>query len=112
MPRYETSAFLDGMVLHTITEITLMPPMLIQILQNPKATKSTFKSLRYVHGGGSKIPSSLQNRMKAMLPSKTPFTPIYGLSEASGIVTTFLWPEDDETASIGRLLPGLEAKCG
>lgn len=87
-----------------------MPPMLVKILQSPLATKQTLESLKYVHGGGSAIPLSLQRRMKLLLPAGTPFTPLWGLSEASGIGTCFFWPEDDDTGSIGRLLPGLEAK--
>ncbi|EXJ74639.1 uncharacterized protein A1O5_01332 [Cladophialophora psammophila CBS 110553] len=110
MRRYETTAFLQNISKFNITEISVLPPILVQILQNSLGTKETLRSLRYVHGGGAAMPKPLVDRLRSLLPEGTPCTSIWGLSEASGIGTCFFWPEHDDTGSIGRLLPGLSAK--
>jgi acyl-CoA synthetase (AMP-forming)/AMP-acid ligase II len=110
MRRYDTTAFLQNIVKFNITEVSVLPPMLVQVLRSPLATKETLKSLRYVHGGGAAMPQTLVNRLKNLLPKDTPCTSIWGLSEGSGIGTCLFWPEHDDTGSIGRLLTGLSAK--
>ncbi|KAK7906037.1 hypothetical protein LTR67_000762 [Exophiala xenobiotica] len=110
MRRYDTTAFLQNIVKFNITEVSVLPPMLVQVLRSPLATKETLKSLRYVHGGGAAMPQTLVNRLKSLLPKDTPCTSIWGLSEGSGIGTCLFWPEHDDTGSIGRLLTGLSAK--
>lgn len=110
MPRFDATAFIEKIERFSITEISLMPPMVVQLLQHPLATKSKLHSLRYVHGGGAAISKDLQKRMKQLLRADTPFTQIWGMSEGSGIATSIWWPEDDSTGSIGRLIPNLKAK--
>lgn len=110
MRRYDTTDFLQNVLKFGITEVSVLPPMLVQLLRSPLATKETLRSLRYVHGGGAAMPKTLVDRLKVLLPNDTPCTSIWGLSEGSGIGTCLFWPEHDDTGSIGRLLTGLSAK--
>ncbi|RFU29404.1 hypothetical protein B7463_g6937, partial [Scytalidium lignicola] len=110
MRRFNTTAFINNIEKFQITELSLMPPMLIQILHHPLASKEKFRSVQYVHGGGAAIGKELQRRMKALLPPATPFTQIWGMSETSGTALCLFWPEHDDTGSIGRPIPNLRMK--
>lgn len=110
MPRFVLSDFINNVEKYQITELSLVPPMVISIIQSPLATRHKFRSIRLAHGGAAPLGKEHQMKFKDLLPYNTPFTQIWGMTETSGLAMSFFYPEHDETGSIGRMISNIEAK--
>ena len=51
----------------------------------------------------------LQNRLMSILHPEAIVAQVWGMTEM-GLVTTFHYPEKDDTGSVGKPLPNMEAK--
>ncbi|KAJ5162644.1 AMP-binding enzyme [Penicillium coprophilum] len=110
MRRFNLEKFIHHIQIHAITDIYLVPPIAIAIINSPMVQQSCFSTIRSATCGAAPLDKSQQSMLRNKLPAGVPCTQTYGLTEISGAGTTLPYPEDDETGSIGRLLPGLEAK--
>jgi 4-coumarate--CoA ligase len=110
MPRFNVTDFLNNCEKFQITELSLVPPMVISILQSPLGTKEKLRFTKLAHGGAAPLGKEHQLQFKALLPKDTPFTQIWGMTETSGLVTSFFYPEHDDTGSIGRPIANTDLK--
>ncbi|KAF2187692.1 4-coumarate-CoA ligase-like protein [Zopfia rhizophila CBS 207.26] len=110
MRRFELEPWLRNIERYQITEINMVPPMVIQALNSPLTKKYSLKSVRYAWVGAAPLAAEPQARFKALLRPDTPFNQVWGMSETSCIATMIPWPEHDPTGSVGRFLPNLDAK--
>ncbi|KAL8645856.1 MAG: hypothetical protein Q9210_006479 [Variospora velana] len=109
MRRFELAAYVQYIRHYQITEIPMVPTMLVAVLRSSSTRKQDLQSLRSVWIGGSPLRSSTQKDFKALLHPDTLVTQIWGMTEI-GWATLFFWPENDSTGSVGRLVPGMSSK--
>ncbi|MCD2147103.1 FadD3 family acyl-CoA ligase [Gordonia paraffinivorans] len=106
----------DAMKLVSDERATVFPgaPTIFQtILDDPKRAEFDLSSLRLVVTGASIVPVVLVERLQSELGIETVIT-AYGLTEASGFVSTCTPDDDDETVAntCGRAFEGMEIKLG
>ncbi|KAK4891509.1 hypothetical protein LTR27_009839 [Elasticomyces elasticus] len=91
-----------------ITETFGAPAMLLKLASKPK-DYHLLQSLRYVAYGGAPLGPELRRRFLGMFEVPPRLVPVYGMTEG-GWFTTFRHPEEDDTGSVGRPVPGCELK--
>ncbi|KAL8849292.1 MAG: hypothetical protein Q9221_005702 [Calogaya cf. arnoldii] len=107
--RFDIGTFLGSMRQFQVTEIPLVPTILIAILNSPRTTKEDLQSLRSVYVAGSPLRSSTQREFQSVLHPDALVTQVWGMTE-TGWATMFSWPESDDTGSVGRLIPSMSGK--
>jgi 4-coumarate--CoA ligase len=112
MRRFELEPWLAAIPKFGITEVNLVPMMVVLILTSghPLVRKETFKSLKNSWTGAAPLDKSLQARFKALLPPETPFNQVWGMSETSCIATMCYYPRHDDTGSVGPVIPNCDVK--
>lgn len=109
MPRYDQKGFLDAVEKYQITEVLLVPPMVLSLPLAPKCTSSSLASLRQVFCGGAAIPYHVQKGLYDVLHPDARINQIFGMTEC-GWVCGFQYPEREETGSVGRPFEGFLVK--
>jgi 4-coumarate--CoA ligase len=110
MRRFELESWLANIPRFGITELNVVPMMVVLILNSGLATKEIFASIRNAWSGAAPLDKSLQARMKAFMRDDAPFNQVWGMSETSCIATMLYYPEADDTGSVGRFIPNCDAK--
>ncbi|KAJ4374200.1 hypothetical protein N0V83_002941 [Neocucurbitaria cava] len=113
MRRYDPTAFLDNVEKHQITDLILVPPVVTSLLAHPLPLDQKRKKLASVKcawGGAAPLDAHTQNRFRQLLQTGSPFTQVFGMTETSCVASCMPYPEDDDTGSVGRFLPGLDVK--
>ncbi len=97
---------LSAIVKETVTGLTAVPPLYIQLSQLDWPASVT-GHLRYFANTGGRMPLETLTKLRRMLPNTRPFL-MYGLTEA--FRSTYLPPEevDRRPDSIGRAIPNAE----
>jgi len=97
---------------------TSLPPIIATgIIKSPLTDRYDISSLRMVISSAWALNPDIQRTLiRKIKPVKGPeeneprITQLWGMTEATCIVTKFNHPELDGTGSVGRLIPGIEAK--
>ncbi|RMJ23667.1 AMP-binding enzyme [Aspergillus sp. HF37] len=111
MRRFDLEEFLVTMEKYQITDLTMVPPIAIAILMSPISHKRPFlKNVRLAACGAAPLDKDVQARFRALMGNDVPFTQVWGMTETSCVATMFAFPEHDDTGSVGRQIPNLEAK--
>lgn len=111
MPRYEIKDFLAAVKKFKVTETLLLPPIILNLPNNPyvRADPKALLSLRQIFCGGAAIGSGVQSRMYTILHPDARIAQIYGMTEV-GWTCGSLYPEKDETGSVGTPLKTYQIK--
>ncbi|KAL8871408.1 MAG: hypothetical protein Q9174_002751 [Haloplaca sp. 1 TL-2023] len=109
MRRFDLKTFLESIDRFRITEIPMVPTMLIAVLMSELTNRDKLQSLRSIWVGGSPLRSSTQKDFQALLHPDARVTQVWGMTE-TGWTTILFHPETDETGSVGRLAPGMSSK--
>jgi 4-coumarate--CoA ligase len=110
MRRFELQSWLSNIPRFGITEVNVVPMMVVMILTSGLAEKKTFASIRNAWSGAAPLDPSLQARFKQLLRDDAPFNQVWGMSETSCIATMLYYPHFDASGSVGPLLPNCDAK--
>lgn len=111
MRRFNLEEFLTAIEKYGITDLTLVPPIVIAIVMSPISQKRPFlKKVRLAACGAAPLDKDVQARFRLLMGEEGPFNQVWGMTETSCIATMFPFPEHDNTGSVGRLIPNLEAK--
>lgn len=110
MRRFELEPFLRNMERFAITELNMVPPMVIQVINSPLSKKYSLKAVKNGGCGAAPLAAEPQARMKALLSPDAVFNQVWGMSETSCVATMIHYPEHDPTGSVGRFLPNHDAK--
>ncbi|KAK5231680.1 hypothetical protein LTR72_000864 [Exophiala xenobiotica] len=112
MRRFELKPWLHNITRYDITEVNIVPMMVINLLASGilESGKYSLQTLRNAWAGSAPLDKETQSRFKKYLRPDTPFNQAWGMSETTCIATWFYYPEQDLTGSVGRLLPGCDAK--
>lgn len=89
-----------------------MPPLAVLLVMSPLTKKYSLRTIKSVGIGAAPLSKEIQARLKDTInPDDKPLVnQVWGMTESSCIATMFHCREDDDTGSVGRLLPNLEAK--
>lgn len=113
MARHRTREFIDYIERYQITETAIVPPIVQSIFdETPDAVTAgaqSLSTLRCVWCAGAPLSARLQSQMEAALHSEARFAQVWGLTEI-GWISTFKFPSKGVPGSVGRLMPGMEAK--
>lgn len=109
MRRFDIARYVALIQKYSITETPMVPAMINSIVKNKSISTSSLQSLRLVLSAGAVLDEKLQDQMYRLLEPSARVIQVWGTTEA-GYITAFLYPENDHTGSVGRLLPGIEAK--
>lgn len=110
MRRFTPQAYTANITRYGITDIMLVPPMVVALIAYPGANAASLESLRTVLAGAAPLDASAQRRLAEKLPQHATFTQLWAMSETSCLASVFPHGERDLTASIGRFLPNLDVK--
>ncbi|KAF7561176.1 hypothetical protein G7046_g2993 [Stylonectria norvegica] len=109
LPRFELKSFLGAVQKFKMQQLSVVPPILIQMLSNAKeCAKYDLTSIRFVFTGAAPLGSETQEELVKMFPSWR-IGQGYGMTETCTVV--FSTSElDINVGSSGSLLPGTKAK--
>jgi acyl-CoA synthetase (AMP-forming)/AMP-acid ligase II len=111
MRRFDLETYLHSVEKYGITDIAMVPPIVIAILMSPLSRQRPFlKKARIAACGAAPLDKDVQARFRALMGANAPFNQVWGMTETSCVATMFPYPEHDDTGSVGRLIPNLEAK--
>ena len=108
---FQPTATLDAIEKHRATSLYGVPTMFIAELQDPTLSGRDLKSLRTGIMAGAPCPIEVMKQVENVLGARE-LTIAYGQTEASPVVTQtrFDDPTELRVETVGRLLPGVEAK--
>jgi long-chain acyl-CoA synthetase len=115
MPRFDALACLQAIARHRCTFFPAVPTMLQKLFDHPDTAAHDLSSVTHIMTGGAPVPAALLERVNAAMGPDTEVLTGYGLTEGTAIATLERI-ELDETGkikrpkSIGKLLPGIEAR--
>ncbi|KIW35430.1 uncharacterized protein PV07_02127 [Cladophialophora immunda] len=111
MRRFELEAFLAALERHRITNIGIVPPLVIAIIMSPLRHRYSLRSLRKIKCGAAPLDAASQNKFRDLCAPDASFTQVFGMTETTGTISQFFHPEQDETGSVGsRFLPNTDVK--
>jgi 4-coumarate--CoA ligase len=110
MRRFELEPFLANVEKFEINECGLVPPIVIGIIMSGLGKKYSLKSLRAVQCGAAPLGKESQDKLRQLLAPDALVVQVWGMMETSCVASMFHYPEGDETGSVGRMLPNLDAK--
>ena len=111
MRRFSEAEFLKTIEDHNITETAVVPPMLSKFLSGAvEAKRSQLRSLRLMLCAGAHLEGNLEKEAHArLLQPQARIAQVWGLTEC-GWISTFFYPEKDQSGAVGRALPGYRLK--
>jgi len=109
MRRFDLARYVAFIKEYNITETPMVPAMINSIVKSTLISESSLQSLRLVWSAGAVLDEKLQDQLYRLLEPSARVVQVWGMTEV-GYITTFLYPENDHTGSVGRLLPGVEAR--
>jgi 4-coumarate--CoA ligase len=110
MRRFELEFFLAGIEKHKVTNLVMVPPLVIGIINSPLNKKYSLKSVRTAIVGAAPLDAGSQRRMRELFAPDATFTQVWGMTETTSTITHFYYPEADDTGSVGKLLPNTDVK--
>jgi acyl-CoA synthetase (AMP-forming)/AMP-acid ligase II len=111
MRRFELEPYLQSIQEYQITELLLVPPLVIALIMSPMTKQYSLESVRLVICGAAPLSKEAQNKLKAdHCPRGTVFNQVWGMTETSSVATMFPYTESDDTGSVGWPIPNLDIK--
>ena len=111
MRRFELELYLRTIQTHRISELVLVPPLVIALIMSPLTSKYSLKSVRLILCGAAPLSKEAQNKLKKdHCALDCVFNQAWGMTETSCIVTMLSYTEPDDTGSVGRPIPNLDIK--
>jgi 4-coumarate--CoA ligase len=110
MRRFELEPFLAGIEKHQVTNLGMVPPLVIAIIMSPLSKKYSLKTVRTAGIGAAPLDAGSQRRLRELLAPGATCTQVWGMTETTSAITLFYYPEADDTGSVGRLMPNTDIK--
>lgn len=110
MRRFELEPFLANIGKYSINSLGLVPPIVIAIVMSGLAGKYRLDTVKDVSVGAAPLDRVSQARLRELFSPECLVNQVWGMTETSCAACIFLYPEDDSTGSVGRMLPNLDAK--
>jgi acyl-CoA synthetase (AMP-forming)/AMP-acid ligase II len=111
MRRFELEPYLAGIEKHKITSLGMVPPLVIAIIMSPLRLKYSLKSVRRIGCGAAPLDKDSGERLKALCAPDCTFTQVQGMTETTGAISLFYYPDEDDTGSVGNtFMPNIDVK--
>ena len=110
MRRFDLEPFLKYIEQYQLTDLLMVPPLVLAVIMSPLRNKYSMKSVRNAACGAAPLEKGPQSRFQALLSPDATFTQVWGMTEASCVGTMFFPGEDDSEGSVGRPIANLEMK--
>ncbi|OAL51592.1 acyl-CoA synthetase [Pyrenochaeta sp. DS3sAY3a] len=108
--RFELEPYLAAIEKHQITNLGMVPPLVIAIINSPLTKKYSLKSVRSVGVGAAPLDAGSQRRLRELCAPDCKCTQVWGMTETTSAITLFYYPEADDSGSVGRLMPNTDIK--
>lgn len=111
MRRFELEPYLAAIEKHRITNLGMVPPLVIAIINNPVTKKYNLKSVRSIAVGAAPLDAGSQRRLRELCAPDCKCTQVWGMTETTSAITLFYYPEADGTSKYSEVqcsatLPG------
>ena len=111
MRRFELEPYLAGIEKHQITSLGMVPPLVIAIIMSPLRLKYSLQSVRRIGCGAAPLDKDSGERLKALCAPDCTFTQVQGMTETTGAISLFYYPDEDDTGSVGNtFMPNTDVK--
>ncbi|KIY01138.1 uncharacterized protein Z520_02690 [Fonsecaea multimorphosa CBS 102226] len=110
MRRFELEPWMANISKFNITELNVVPAMVVTILQSGLLEKYSLDCVKNIYSGSAPLDKSLQMALKAYLPADCIFNLAWGMTETSCMGMCFFYPDQDLTGAVGRPLPNHDVK--
>lgn len=112
MRRFDLEPMLSSIEKFKITELPVVPPLVIAIIMSPLTKKYSLRSVRAASSGAAPLGPGPQSKLRDLLCQEplAVCNQVWGMTETSCVATMFYYPESDDTGSIGMGLAGLDLK--
>jgi acyl-CoA synthetase (AMP-forming)/AMP-acid ligase II len=110
MRRFELESYLQNLEKLEISEVSLVPPLVMATIMSPLSKKYSLKKAIYATCGAAPLDKESQERFLRLMHPEARFTQVWGMTETTCVATSFPWDEQDISGSVGRLVPNMEAK--
>ena len=82
MRRFELEDFLAAIERLQITDLGIVPPLVIAIIMSPLSKKHSLKSVRRVVAGAAPLDAKSQRRFQDLCAPGATFTQVWGMTES------------------------------
>jgi acyl-CoA synthetase (AMP-forming)/AMP-acid ligase II len=107
MPRFDLPGFLELVQSHRATATVVVPPVILALAGHPLVDRYDLSSLRFLGSGGAPLGADVEQRCADRLGCRV----AQGFGMTEGSATFAIAPlEVPRRGSVGRLLPGTEAR--
>ncbi|MCJ1385905.1 hypothetical protein MMC17_009029 [Xylographa soralifera] len=106
MPRFDLATFSAAIEMFQISEIPMVPAMMLAAISSPFFTRTRLQSVRHIWTAGAPLSLVVQNQFRSLLPAEAHIVPVYGMTEC-GWITSLVYPADSSDDSVGAPVPGL-----
>jgi 4-coumarate--CoA ligase len=110
MRRFDLEIFLSSIQKFKITEISVVPPIVLTVLASPLTKKYNLTSVKSTACGAASLGKVHQRQFEVLLAKDASFNQVWGMTETSCVAARFYYPENDQTGSIGRFIANLDIK--
>ena len=109
--RFDPTAYLIAHGKYEITEILMVPPMVVACVKSSIPNKTAcLKTVKWAQCGAAPMSKETQSQFQALLPPGANITQTFGMTEGSCLIFLFPAGEADDTGSSGRQMTNLEVK--
>jgi 4-coumarate--CoA ligase len=109
MPKFSFTGMLQGITKYKISNLFLVPPIVVMLCQRPEAKKSDLSSLRTIMSSAAPLSNERFKQLTDLLPQAN-ILQCYGLTEAGMVGMETNGRRDKPSVSAGVLLPGIVAR--
>lgn len=110
LPRFELEAWFRAHEKYEITDMGVVPPIVVMAINSPLAKKYSLKAVKLGQCGAAPLDKGPQARLQGLMDNGAPMTQVWGMTETSCVATRHAWPKSDKTGSVGLPLPNLDMK--
>ena len=108
-PYFDPAKYLELIQEHKISQLTLVPPLILFLVKHPMVANFDLSSVRTIYTGAAPLSASLINDLKETVPSIDDVRQGYGMSEMT-CAATFQLKGCTTSGSVGSLLPQITAR--
>ena len=107
--RFDPATFVSAIETFHITELPMVPAMLLAALASPSFTPARLASVRHIWTAGAPLSLSVQTQFRRLLHAEARIVPVYGMTEC-GWITSLVYPGDTTDTTVGSPVPGLSLR--
>jgi acyl-CoA synthetase (AMP-forming)/AMP-acid ligase II len=108
MPRFDVERFLGLIETHRITNLIVVPPIVLALAKHPAVDRFDVSSLRWVGCGAAPLGAELQQACARRLGR--PVLQGYGMTELTALIAICPMDRPTPPGSVGLLVPGVRAR--